>query len=240
MEKITGIYKITNQINEKIYIGLSTNCIRRWWDHYSKSYNSSKKDDIEKPLYRAMRKYGRENFSFEIIEECEEEKLSEREIYWIDFYDSYEDGYNATRGGDRAPEGKAHHGEDHPCAKLTEEDVKRCRRLYKEGYQSHEVWKKDYSSIVKYSTFQNMWHGRTWKLIMPEVFENNPHPRQKFKIEEVALVKKLFQEGKSYKEIYQYFDGYFSKTTINDICHERRYKDVKPASDVTTITESGE
>lgn len=229
MEKITGIYKITNQINGKVYIGLSVNCIRRWWDHCNKSYNSNKKDDIDKPLYKAMRKYGRENFSFEIVEECEEEKLSEREIYWISYYNSYEKGYNATRGGDRAPEGHAHLGEAHPCAKLTEKDVYWCRELYKEGKRSREVWEEYYSSVITYRAFQKMWHGVTWKHIMPEVFENNPHPRQKYSIEEIAYVKKLVKEGKTCSEIFHLMDGRFSRTTINDIYNERRYRDVEPA-----------
>ena len=81
MDIICGIYCITNNINGKKYVGLSKNCYKRWSDHYSKSYNSNRKDDIEKALYLAMRKYGRENFSFEILEECEENKLKEREIY---------------------------------------------------------------------------------------------------------------------------------------------------------------
>ena len=52
-------------------------------------------------LYQAMRKYGIENFSFEVIEECLPEELNEREIYWIDYYDSFnkEKGYNMTPGG---------------------------------------------------------------------------------------------------------------------------------------------
>ena len=68
MEKITGIYKITNQLNGHAYIGLSKNCLKRWNDHYSKSCHPQKQEDYDKPLYKAMRKYGRENFSFEIIE----------------------------------------------------------------------------------------------------------------------------------------------------------------------------
>lgn len=47
-----------------------------------------------------MRKYGLNNFSFKIIEECSEKKLNDREIYWITFYDSYHNGYNETQGGD--------------------------------------------------------------------------------------------------------------------------------------------
>jgi hypothetical protein len=50
-----------------------------------------------------MRKYGINNFSFEILELCPRIKLNERERYWVKFYDSYYNGYNQTEGGDNAP-----------------------------------------------------------------------------------------------------------------------------------------
>ena len=57
--------------------------------------------DRECPLYVAIRKYGIENFTFEVIEECRQEELNEKEIYWIKYYNSYgSGGYNATLGGD--------------------------------------------------------------------------------------------------------------------------------------------
>lgn len=55
----------------------------------------------EYPLYKAIRKYGIENFNFDIIEECSADELNEREKYWISYYNSYgENGYNLTPGGD--------------------------------------------------------------------------------------------------------------------------------------------
>lgn len=95
-----GIYKITNMINEKIYIGQSTDIERRWKTHRAKQ-NSKYCTQYNSPLYRAIRKYGIENFRFEIIEECLPELLNEREIYWISYFDSVNQkiGYNLTRGG---------------------------------------------------------------------------------------------------------------------------------------------
>lgn len=95
-----GIYKITNKINGHSYIGLSKGIEKRFSEHKSKAIHSNKKDDLDKALYRAMRKYGIDNFSYEIIEECPEEKLKEREIYWISYYNTYEnrEDYNETPG----------------------------------------------------------------------------------------------------------------------------------------------
>lgn len=89
-----GIYKITNKINGHAYIGQSTNITRRWADHRKryKEHNNT--------LYKAFRKYGLENFSFEVLEECEPNMLNEREIYYITLYDTFNNGYNETTGGD--------------------------------------------------------------------------------------------------------------------------------------------
>ena len=94
-----GIYKITNKLNGHIYIGLSKNIEERWKKHCQKYKNSNDKE-YEKYLYRAFRKYGIDNFTFEVIEECEEKELRNREIYWISYYDSYANGYNETPGGE--------------------------------------------------------------------------------------------------------------------------------------------
>lgn len=51
-------------------------------------------------LYHSIRKYGEDNFSFDVIEECEDHLSNEREIFWINSYDSFENGFNLTTGGD--------------------------------------------------------------------------------------------------------------------------------------------
>ena len=96
------IYQITNLLNGKQYIGKTEheNPIKRFKEHF----NESKKDTSNlRPLYRAMQKYGQENFNFEVLEEVETKKASEREIYWIQEKGTYgSKGYNATLGGDGA------------------------------------------------------------------------------------------------------------------------------------------
>ena len=89
-----GIYKIENQINHKVYIGQSIEIERRFEKHKNAYLHNQKW-----LIYKAFAKYGLQNFSFDIIEECDRDKLDEREIYWIAFYDSYNNGYNMTIGG---------------------------------------------------------------------------------------------------------------------------------------------
>lgn len=93
-----GIYKITNNINNKAYIGQSINIEERWKKH---KWHTKKQSHY--PLYRAFSNYGLENFTFEILEQCHADQLNDREIYWIDHYNTYYNGYNLTLGGDGAP-----------------------------------------------------------------------------------------------------------------------------------------
>lgn len=102
-EKIYGIYKITNKIDGKVYIGKSINIYYRWTQHIKIAKNPSKYRDGNRPLYYAMNKYGIDNFEFEVIEICDEDVLCEREIYWIGMYDCTTlsgHGYNLTSGGE--------------------------------------------------------------------------------------------------------------------------------------------
>ena len=94
--KICGIYKIENKINHKVYIGQSIDIKERWSAHRRCVKYGDKKDYW---LYQAMNKYGLDNFDFSIIEECEPQLLDEKEMYYIQQYDSYNHGYNMTYGG---------------------------------------------------------------------------------------------------------------------------------------------
>lgn len=96
--RISGIYKITNNINGKSYIGQSIDIKKRWREHKSASFNKNSKD-YDMVIHRAIRKYGKENFSFEILEECNKEELNKKEIEWIEKYDSTNKGYNVSLGG---------------------------------------------------------------------------------------------------------------------------------------------
>ena len=90
------IYKIVNDINDKVYIGKTNFSIeKRFKEHCRDAF---KKRNEKRPLYAAMRKYGIEHFQIELIEETDNPE--DREIYWINYFGSYSKGYNATKGGD--------------------------------------------------------------------------------------------------------------------------------------------
>ena len=95
------IYKITNNINNKCYIGQTIKTPEERWKEHKQHAFGTHTNDINKSLYKAMRKYGIENFSFEVLQNNIEtyEQLDKAEIYWIDFYNSFIKGYNETFGG---------------------------------------------------------------------------------------------------------------------------------------------
>lgn len=100
------IYKITNKINNKVYIGLTTQAIEtRWKQHVQTAFNEGHPDS-QTVFKKAIRKYGPDNFKIEIIDEADNlEHLKQLEQYWIKYYNSYIgwdncQGYNSTYGGD--------------------------------------------------------------------------------------------------------------------------------------------
>lgn len=88
----TGIYRITNIETQMCYIGQAVDIADRWRQHIKRALNAEPR--TQNKLYPAMYQDGLEKFTFEIIEECEQSKLNEREDYWQDFYKAKEYGYS--------------------------------------------------------------------------------------------------------------------------------------------------
>ena len=85
------IYIIKNDINDKVYIGQTSRSIEiRWKEHVR--HHGQLIDDV-------IHKYGREHFYIDQVEECADEELDSREQYWINYYNSLQNGYNLTSGG---------------------------------------------------------------------------------------------------------------------------------------------
>ena len=92
------IYKITNIINNKVYIGQTTRTVEARFQEHLHSCTQKSKATLH--LYSAMNLYGKENFSVEMIDTAiSQDDLNKKEIYWIEFYDSMNAGYNMTKGG---------------------------------------------------------------------------------------------------------------------------------------------
>lgn len=125
------IYKVTNNINGKIYIGQTIQTLKnRWYRHCSKSGIS--KAELNTHFKRAILKYGKENFSVEIIERCEQKYLDAKEIFYIKYFDSFNTGYNSTLGGQGVNKG----------FKTSKKEEKEIINLYKRGFSLREIGKE--------------------------------------------------------------------------------------------------
>lgn len=121
------IYVIENDINDKVYVGKTTDTLsnrfsKHCWEAHNRTSHTS-------PLHNAIFKYGAEHFWIRPLEECANEILSEREIFWIDKMQVYIDdsiGYNATRGGEGNPK----------------YDPQEIISLWKQGYNQKQIAEK--------------------------------------------------------------------------------------------------
>jgi group I intron endonuclease len=120
-----GIYKITNLLDSKIYVGQSVNVEKRWKYHLSRLKG---KTHPNPHLQSSWNKYGEKSFRMELIEECNKEKLCIRENFWCRTFQSYDrkKGYNLTITSDSkkytlTEEGRKKIGDAHRGKKLSEE-----------------------------------------------------------------------------------------------------------------------
>lgn len=93
---VCGIYKITNQLDNKCYIGQSVDIAKRWAEHAKCGLGID--TPPQNKLYIAMQHDGLWNFSWELLEECPREELNEKEKFYIETYMANGFGYNSTRG----------------------------------------------------------------------------------------------------------------------------------------------
>lgn len=122
---MTGVYRIRNLVNDKCYYGSSKNILKRFKRHIKELNNGDHVNDI---LKRAWDKYGRENFVFEVIVECTEDELFEKEQFYLDLLPEYNIGLMAS-GGDNLTR---HPNRDEIVKKITESIKIRYSSLSKE------------------------------------------------------------------------------------------------------------
>ena len=219
-----GIYKITNNINSKIYIGQSNNIQRRFSEHQNRGTTSRIPVDV------AIQKYGKENFNFEIIEECSIEQLNQKETYWITYFNSIENGYNCSVGGDQQSIGS-----NNGRAILTESEIKFIRTAYNNHERRKDIY-KHFKDKITFSSFARIWDGTSWAHIMPEVLteENKRYyskeatngeksSNAKLTDEEVIKIRERYVSENA-KTIYKDYEDRCSYNTLQQILWGRTYK----------------
>jgi group I intron endonuclease len=164
---MSEIYLITNNINRKMYVGqTSTNYKKRWLKHINNALNSPQQGCVS--LYRAIRKYGKDNFTVSLLEKITAEKANEREFFWIKTLKTQnnKNGYNLTSGGD--------------CFKMS----KSCREKLSNKLRGREItWKNKVSVGMK-----RRWEDKEYRA---KQTEQRHHKRGKYKKHSKPLRVKL-------------------------------------------------
>jgi group I intron endonuclease len=222
---MVGIYKITNLLTGEVYIGQSKDLERRKASH--------KNPDPNTIIGYNMLKIGIENFHFEVIEECSEDQLDEREDYYIQYYHStdYGFGYNEIRGGIN------NRGESNPNCHLTEREVYDIREAYKNHEYKWGVYEQYKHRVSKYY-FSNLWEGRSWQNIHMDVYtpQNIEYCKNgtsvgersifaRFSNDEVLELRKRYMY-ESAKEIYESVKDKCKYETLQMILWGRYYPEV--------------
>lgn len=216
-----GIYKITKKENGKSYIGQSNDIERRIKEHQYKT-------DLAIEL--AIRKYGVDAFNYEVLEQCSLEELDAKEIYWIQYYNTFKGfGYNCNKGGGDS------RGENNGRTNLTNEDVAYIRECYDLHKRRKEVYKQ-FKDKISFSAFASIWDGTTWKDIKPEVYTKENKEYYMYHAtdggssegailtdEEVMNCRNRYIKETA-KEIYKDFENRISYQTLQQILWGRHYK----------------
>ncbi len=163
---MNGIYKIENKVNHKVYVGKSKDITHRWSEHKWALKNNR---HINRTLQNAWNKYGESAFDFSVVEECEDDVTSEREIHYVKVYHAFveDGGYNLTRGGDGgvghrlSDEMKQHIGSFHKGQLISEDRKKLYSILYSgEGnpfygkHHTYEVRKAQSDRLIARGEFK--------------------------------------------------------------------------------------
>lgn len=225
-----AIYCYTNLINDKKYIGQTINdhTIRRN-QHKSNSTNPNSSEYNSK-LHEAFREYGYDNFRYEVLIDNINtfEELNAYEQYYIKLFDcQIPNGYNVEAGGHNCSKPKDDEWSYKLIwgqAKLSESEVIELRKAYQRGESPSIIYNTYYKDRLHYNSFLNIWCGKRYGRIMPEVFANKSHTKLNDEIvHNIKLDRKTL--NLSYTKLAEKYN--ISKSTVADIISERTWKHVQ-------------
>lgn len=218
-----GIYRIQNKINGKIYIGKSVDIKRRWSSHITDSnvdderWNSNYRG-VKTPIHAAIRKYGKENFVFEILEECNKEELNDKEKYWIKTLNATnkENGYNITLGGDGYCCGG---GENAPGCKITKAESDLIKQKLKQRWTVKQI--QEVVPAATYGIVSAINYGKTWfdeNEVYPISIDNG---HRTWSDEEAMAIKYRYANGEAIMDLAREF--HVTQETISSLVKGKTY-----------------
>ena len=229
-----AIYKWTNLVNGKVYIGKSVDIAKRL-----REYRNEVNRGHERPIIRALKKYGFEQFEFEIIENCDNlsnEEILNREQYWMDFYQSQDmaKGYNLLNAHETPAEAFSQ-GSKNIKARLNEDKVLNIREMiFLQNIKPTEVYKM-YANEISWDAFTKAYRGNTWTNVDMSMIRNinseverKGNAKAKLTKEDVKEIRRLAEEeGWTVSEIYDNkYLGVCTRGTIKRIVYYETWKNI--------------
>jgi len=228
MAKKTGVYKIVNIVNNKVYVGSSCDINRRWKEHI---FRLKKNKHHSVKLQNSFNKYGVDVFIFEVIEECEKNQLIIKEQYWIDSLNSCNHGYNhKTKSGITLGFlGKKH--SEYFKIKKSEEMLDNKFALGLKHSEEYKLYMKSINTGVNNPNYGKKQSLECIKKRLETVKKNNSfkgenNPNFKFTINYEDLKNLFLIENKTLKEIAKIYNCSVGTITNN----LRKYNLNKPKS----------
>lgn len=224
------IYCFTNKINGKCYFGQSIYDDDTRYKLHKSNHLNPKSKEYDSAIHQAMRKYGFDNFSYRIFAKGIDEIsiLNILEVYYIDKYNTLvPNGYNIDPGGKNCSRPLTF---EQKCnlmwqkAKLTEEEVIELRKAYQNKESPSKIYQEKYKDRLHYVAFLNIWTGKRYQYVMPEVIENGRHTKLNQQIAD-EIRKRRKEENLSYQKLAEIY--HCSKGAVADIIKNRTWKNPK-------------
>lgn len=239
----SGIYMVVNLINDKKYIGQSKNIKKRFQSHHLIDYKNENNCNYNTKFYQAIRKYGIDNFEVVILKLCEEKELDDLEIKYIKEFDTFKNGYNSTEGGQfwspnihseeteekrkqTREKNKSLMSENHPRAKLTNQQVWDIRQRYIDGESIKEIYNDFKDLYTNQQTFKRIVLGQTYVTVgnIPTK-EQVRHTNARLTDAQVKEIRNSYKKGVvSYRELGKKYG--LSESSIAAIIKRETYKNV--------------
>lgn len=226
------VYKITNKINNKIYIGITNNYKKRWSNECSYPRDPKRRQVIQE----AIHKYGKNNFTFELLHSnLSLESAAEYENYYANKYNSYvPNGYNVAKCGEYHPNCKPQYGEKNGMAKLSDEEA---QYILDHRNQPMYVLYDEFSSRISYKQFKQIYNHKCYKHLSTNVekypynveFSNQFTSNNALEYDEVVDLRIRYNNGEYWRSVYEdYKDKYNDEMAFWNVYVGNRYKLVMP------------